>query len=187
MLVIFTLVVPPQTIITPLYLNFRNFAGTGLNLLNTVFPFGILGITAMGLKNGLYIFMIRQFYRNVPKELEEAAMIDGAGFLRTFVSVMLPNATSPFIVISMLSFIWYWNDTFYSNILMRNKMMLANKIANIQELIRLSFSGQARGDGATETVIIFAAALLFIIPPLIIYLIAQRFFMESVERTGIVG
>ena len=56
-----------------------------------------------------------------------------------------------------------------------------------QELIRLSFSGQARGDGATETVIIFAAALLFIIPPLIIYLIAQRFFMEIVERTGIVG
>ena len=113
MLVIFTLVVPPQTIITPMYLNFRNFAGTGINILNTIFPFAILSVTAMGFKNGLYIFMIRQFYRNVPKELEEAAMIDGAGFLRTFVSIMLPSAKPILSVVAILSLVWKWTDTFY--------------------------------------------------------------------------
>ena len=199
--VVLTIVIPPQTYLIPIFFQFNNFDYFGVGSLIGLFTgtpitanltmsessYYLLSIMGLGIRSGLFILIFFQFFKQMPKELENAARIDGCGEIKTFVSVMLPNATSPFIVISMLSFIWYWNDTFYSNILMRNQMMLANKVANIQELIRLSFSGQARGDGATETVIIFAAALLFIIPPLIIYLIAQRFFMESVERTGIVG
>ena len=199
--VVLTIVIPPQTYLIPIFFQFNNFDYFGVGSLIGLFTgtpitanltmsessYYLLSIMGLGIRSGLFILIFFQFFKQMPKELENAARIDGCGEIKTFVSVMLPNATSPFIVISMLSFIWYWNDTFYSNILMRNQMMLANKVANIQELIRLSFSGQARGDGAAETVIIFAAALLFIIPPLIIYLIAQRFFMESVERTGIVG
>ena len=199
--VVLTIVIPPQTYLIPIFFQFNNFDYFGVGSLIGLFTgtpitanltmsessYYLLSIMGLGIRSGLFILIFFQFFKQMPKELENAARIDGCGEIKTFVRVMLPNATSPFIVISMLSFIWYWNDTFYSNILMRNQMMLANKVANIQELIRLSFSGQARGDGATETVIIFAAALLFIIPPLIIYLFAQRFFMESVERTGIVG
>ena len=199
--VVLTIVIPPQTYLIPIFFQFNSFDCFGVGSLIGLFTgtpitanltmsessYYLLSIMGLGIRSGLFILIFFQFFKQMPKELENAARIDGCGEIKTFVRVMLPNAVSPFIVVSMLSFIWYWNDTFYSNILMRNQMMLANKVANIQELIRLSFSGQARGDGAAETVIIFAAALLFIIPPLIIYLIAQRFFMESVERTGIVG
>lgn len=199
--IVLTIVIPPQTYLIPIFFQFNyfDFFGIGsliglftgsplnINLTNSEISYYLLSIMGMGIRSGLFILIFYQFFRQMPKELESAARIDGCGEFQTFLRVMLPNAGSPFIVTLILSFIWYWNDTFYSNILMRNKMMLANKVANIQELIRLSFSGQARGDGAEETVVIFAAALLFIIPPLIIYLIAQRFFMESVERTGIVG
>lgn len=199
--IVLTIVIPPQTYLIPIFFQFNyfDFFGVGslaglitgspvnINLTNSELSYYLLSVMGMGIRSGLFILIFYQFFRQMPKELENAARIDGCGEFQTFIRVMLPNAGSPFIVTLILSFIWYWNDTFYSNILMRNKMMLANKVANIQELIRLSFSGQARGDGAEETVVIFAAALLFIIPPLIIYLIAQRFFMESVERTGIVG
>lgn len=199
--IVLTIVIPPQTYLIPIFFQFNyfDFFGIGsliglfsgsavnINLTNSEISYYLLSIMGLGIRSGLFILIFYQFFRQMPKELENAARIDGCGELQTFLRVMLPNAGSPFIVTLILSFIWYWNDTFYSNILMRNKMMLANKVANIQELIRLSFSGQARGDGAEETVVIFAAALLFIITPLIIYLIAQRFFMESIERTGIVG
>ena len=189
MLVIFTLVVPPQTIITPLYLNFRNFAGTGLNLLNTVFPFGILGITAMGLKNGLYIFMIRQFYRNVPKELEEAAMIDGAGFLRTFVSVMLPSAKPILSVVAIFSLVWQWTDTFYNGWFAPNIKVLSTQILAvptnlgvIQELLGVSVI-----EDGYDRLLNGTGSLIIMLPLIIFYIFTQRAFVESVERGGIVG
>ena len=189
MLVIFTLVVPPQTIITPLYLNFRNFAGTGLNLLNTVLPFGILGITAMGLKNGLYIFMVRQFYRNVPKELEEAAMIDGAGFLRTFVSVMLPSAKPILSVVAIFSLVWQWTDTFYNGWLAPNIKVLSTQIlavptnlSVIQELLGVSVI-----EDGYERLLNGTGSLIIMLPLIIFYIFTQRAFVESVERGGIVG
>ena len=95
---IFTLIVPPQLIVVPMYLNFRFFNLAGLlgshsfNLMGTYWPFILLSLTATGFRNGLYIFIMRQFFRGLPKELEEAAVIDGAGMFRTFFSVMLPGS-----------------------------------------------------------------------------------------------
>lgn len=101
-LVIFTIVVPPQTIMIPLYLTYRYFdlfgliklftGKSSLNLIDTFWPFLISSATAMGLKNGLYIYIFRQFFRGIPKEIEESAFVDGAGVLRTFYRIMLPNA-----------------------------------------------------------------------------------------------
>lgn len=189
MLVIFTLVVPPQTIITPLYLNFRNFAGTGLNLLNTVLPFGVLGITAMGLKNGLYIFMVRQFYRNVPKELEEAAMIDGAGFMRTFISVMLPSAKPILSVVAIFSLVWQWTDTFYNGWFAPNIKVLSTQILAvptnlgvIQELLGVSVI-----EDGYDRLLNGTGSLIIMLPLIIFYIFTQRAFVESVERGGIVG
>ena len=90
--VMLVIVVPPQTISTSLYLHFRYFdlfgiieavTGSSLNLRDSVLPYYLMSAGCMGLKNGLYIFMIRQYFRNIPKELEEAAYVDRgpAGFL----------------------------------------------------------------------------------------------------------
>jgi multiple sugar transport system permease protein len=99
--VLVTVIIPPYTILAALFLNFRFFDlfgivslfnGEPINLLQTMRGYVILSATAMGLRNGLYIFMLRQYFRNMPKELEESAWVDGCGKLRTFAQIMLPDA-----------------------------------------------------------------------------------------------
>ena len=197
-LVIFTLIVPAQTIIVPTYMNFRNFnflgitklfGSPGINLLNTLWPFVILGITVMGFKNGLYVFMIRQFYRNVPKELEEAAMIDGAGFLRTFWSVMLPGAKPILSVVAIFSFVWQWTDYFYSSWFSSNIKVLSLSISSVSTNLDAmqSILGVSMLDKSYERLLESTGALLIMIPLIILYVFTQRMFVESVERGGIVG
>lgn len=189
MLVIFTLAVPPQTIITPMYLNFRNFAGTGINILNTILPFAILSVTAMGFKNGLYIFMIRQFYRNVPKELEEAAMIDGAGFLRTFVSIMLPSAKPILSVVAIFSLVWQWTDTFYIGWFSPNIKVLSTEIMSVPTNLSVitELLGVSVIEDGYERILNGTGSLIIMLPLIIFYIFTQRSFVESVERGGIVG
>ncbi|MBQ4153422.1 MAG: carbohydrate ABC transporter permease, partial [Oscillospiraceae bacterium] len=93
-LVILTLLVPPQVLMIPLYVRFANFSigFIEFNLLNTYWPFVLLNLTGQGLKSGLYIYLMRQYFQGLPVELEESAYIDGAGPYRTFVSIMWPNA-----------------------------------------------------------------------------------------------
>ena len=103
--VILVILIPPQTIASSLHLHFRFFDFLGivklvhggtLNLRGSVIPYYLMSAGCMGLKNGLYIFMIRQFFRNIPMDLEEAAYVDGCGMLRTFTRVMLPQ-TKPIV------------------------------------------------------------------------------------------
>lgn len=197
-IVIFTLIVPAQTIIVPTYMNFRNFSflgitrlfgSSGINMLNTVWPFIILGFTSMGFKNGLYIFMIRQFYRNVPKELEEAAMIDGAGFFRTFYSVMLPGAKPVLSVVAIFSFVWQWTDYFYCSWLSSNIKVLSLSISSVSTNLEAmqSILGVSILDKSYERLLENTGALIIMIPLIILYVFTQRMFVESVERGGIVG
>ena len=89
--VILVILIPPQTIVSSLYLHFRFFdifgiikliTGEAINLRGSKLPYYLMSATAMGLKNGLYIYMIRQFFRNIPGDMEEAAYVDGCGMLR---------------------------------------------------------------------------------------------------------
>ncbi|MFW5787796.1 MAG: carbohydrate ABC transporter permease, partial [Halanaerobiales bacterium] len=121
-LVILTLIVPPQLIMIPIYLNFRffNFFGligeSGFNLLNSYWPFILTSLTATGMRNGLFIFIMRQFFKGMPRGLEEAAKVDGAGPLKVFFRVMLPGAAPAILIVFLFSFVWQWNDTFYTNL-----------------------------------------------------------------------
>ena len=119
-LVILTLVIPPQTIMIPLFLHFRYFdildlfekiIGQPFNMLDSYWPFVLMSITGVGLKNGLYIYIIRQFFRGMPKELEEAAYVDGSSIFKTFTVIMLPSAVPIMITAFLFSFVWQWNDT----------------------------------------------------------------------------
>ena len=197
---VMTIIVPIQTYLIPLFFEFRFFdyfeigsfvnliAGKSIvstNLANYELPYYILAATGMGIRSGLFVLIFRQFFKTMPKELDDASRIDGCGELGTFVRVMLPNALPPYLVTFILSMVWYWNDTVYGRIILRRSPLLASKLADIKNLFLAR--GDAVGNSAEKTVVTFAAALLFIIPPLIMYLIAQRFFIQSVEKTGIVG
>lgn len=204
-LAILTIVVPVQTYLIPIFFKFRffDFFGIGklvglftgqdliIKLSETEISYYLLSIFGMGVRSGLFILLFYQSFRGLPKELEDAARIDGCTEAGTFIKVMLPNAGAPYLVTLILSLVWYWNDTVYGTILLRKVQLLAVKIGDLKAIISASFMGlQEYGiepNGVSETVIYFAAALLFILPPLLMYLVAQKFFMQSVERSGIVG
>lgn len=196
---IFTIIVPMQTYIIPFFFQFRYFnflfigdiynaiTGDILGLNDTEFAYYLPAILGAGLRSGLFVVMFTQFFRGLPKELEDAARVDGCSEVRTFVQVMLPNSGPIFLVISIFSIVWYWNDYYFGQIMMRNRQMMSTKISMIKALVRAMSETNSWGDGYTETVWVFASALLFILPPLILYIIVQRFFIQSIERTGIVG
>lgn len=202
--VILTILIPASTLMVPMYLHFRNFdvfnlvtlftGREGLNLLNTYWPSIIMAAFGVGLKSGLYIYIFRQFFRGLPKEIEEAALIDGAGGIRTFLMIMLPNAIPPIITVLLFAFVWQYNDTFYASLFMTNSELMANSVAALpanvnQQLPRLlGIEGtEVRADPNHVAMIVDTGVLLSIAPLIILYLFVQRYFVESVERTGIVG
>ena len=171
-LVILTLIVPAETIIIPLYNRF-----TSMGMIDTIWPVVILSICGLGLKNGLYIYLMQQFFRGLPKELEQSAYIDGAGPLRAFWSIMLPNASNIMITVFLFSFTWQWTDTTYNAMLCPNLNILANVETSVASGVEDKIQAAAIEDTAT---------LLVILPLLIVFLFAQRYFIQSIERSGLV-
>lgn len=197
---VLTIVVPLQAYLIPLFFRFRFFDYLGLgkllglfginataNLAGGELPYYILAACGMGIRSGLFIWIFTQYFRSMPKELDDAARIDGCGEAATFLRIMLPNALSPYLVTVILSVVWYWNDTAYSGVFSQKNPLLATSMNNLKTLLLAQQGATTRGDGVGETVVIFSAALLYILPPLVMYMFAQKAFMQSVERTGIVG
>mgnify|MGYP003748820661 CR=1 FL=1 len=184
-LVLVTLLVPSQTILVPLYLNFRYFnlfgliPGQGLNLLNSYWPFILIAMTGAGMRGGLFIYVMRQYFRNVPKELEDAAYVDGASPLRTFFTVMLPGAVPSMVTIFLLSFVFQWNDSTLTSVFMGNEVLLPWTLRTLADTLgaRAEYASLVNNTGM----------LLFMAPLLILYFVMQKHFVEGVERTGIVG
>ena len=197
-MVLVTMMVPPQTIKYALFLQFKNFDILGLfnlfglgkiSLLNTMWPFIILSLTGIGLKNGLYIFMMRQFYRGVPDELEESAYIDGSSVVKTFFKIILPISVPMMITIFLFAFSWTWTDNFYSTLFYTNNLdvktlaYFAEIPKSLDELIKETGAG---GDLFRQA-IMHTCGLLIILPLIIIYLFCQRYLIQGIERSGITG
>lgn len=196
--VILTIVIPPQTISTSLHLHFRYFdilgifkllKGDTLNLRGSVLPYYLMSAGCMGLKNGLYIFMIRQFFRNIPKELEEAAYVDGCGTLKTFIRIMLPDATPILTSCFLFSFVWQWTDGFYSKTFLGNIKLLSTQLSMIGErlnaYITMTLHDPSGASVGYTNCIVATGTLMVIIPLLILYLFAQKGFVESLSSSGI--
>lgn len=205
--VILSILVPPQQILTPLYLHLIDFdifgiitsiKGSGLNLTSTYVPFFLVSLTGFGLRNGLFIFLFRQFFRGIPRETEEAALVDGAGSIRIFLRIMIPGAISIIVTVMLFSFVWQWNDMDYASILLPNERMLPQSFEIFNTYIKeFKMSGSDNAVGAilnfdlTDYKVLAmlrsAGVLLVMAPLMIVYLIAQRFFVESIDRSGLVG
>jgi multiple sugar transport system permease protein len=202
-LVIFTLIVPPQIMVSAIYINFQFFdplgifklfdpRSKGISLITGPWPYILLASTAMGIKNGLLIYIFRQFFRNMPKETEEAALVDGAGTFKTFYRIMLPDAMTAIVTVALFSFVWQYNDSIYSYIFLPPTKVVGNTgsfqlllMTTAYELVGSQFlaGGEPRYVAAMRS----TSVLLIMAPPVIIYLFLQRFFIQSIERTGVVG
>lgn len=188
---VLTLIIPPQIILLPLYIRFHFFGITnifqfsgifsGVDLINTYWPFLLLSGTALGFKNGLYIYLLRQHFKNMPMALEEAAYIDGCGPFRTFLRIMLPGSVPMLVTVFLFSFVWQWNDTVYSGIFFPEIPTLANK------LYSMVFTTMGAGTTLMSAVLESPKFFLLITPIVILYLFTQKLFVQSISRSGIVG
>ncbi|MFB4323405.1 carbohydrate ABC transporter permease [Priestia sp. BR_2] len=195
--VILTILVPPTTILIPIYLNLKDFTLMGLiplitgksaNLLNSYWPFILTSLTANSLKAGLYIFIFRQFFRSIPKEVEEAAYIDGAGVGTTFTRIMMPNAIPAVITTTLFSFVWQWNDSFYTTTYLTSSKVMSTQLSSLPYNLSIMLGGDpSKADPFYLSMVQDTGILLAILPLIVIYLFIQRYFVESIERTGIVG
>ena len=201
-MVIFTIVVPPSTTLISSYLQYRSFdfayiissikwvfTGdfSGIRLVDTPFVMWLPALFAMGIRSGLFIFLYRQFFMGMPKELEEAAYIDGCGPYSCFAKIIVPNAKSEIITVLIFSIVWYYNDTFFSSTYMDSLRTLSTSLEYLNEnLASLSPMGAVM-DRFQIVTLVQAACLLVIAPLIVFYIIMQRYFTESVSRTGIVG
>ena len=155
------------------------------NLLNTYWPFAILSLTGLAFKNGLFIYIMRQYFNGVPDELEEAAYVDGAGVIKTFIRIIIPMAVPMMVTVFMFSFSWQWSDTFYTGLFFtstKSAILLPN-IVKIPVSLDTNYVAQASYEAAIRN----TCGILILLPLVIIYMFAQRTLIEGVERSGITG
>ncbi len=197
-LLIFSIIVPAQMTVIPSYISFRNFDILGIlglfgkitgkkltfSIIDTPLTFYLPSFMSVGLRSGIIIFIYMQFFKGLPKELEEASSIDGAGALGTFLKIVLPSSGVAIVSVLILSVIWHWNEYFLSVMYFSNNNTLSVRLTNLRTYLQNS---GVDAQMAVTTGIIKAACLLFILPMLIMYLILQRKFIQSIDRVGIVG
>ena len=179
--VILTMLIPFQVYSISEYLLFRYFPIFG-NLINTPWAIFLLSASCLGLKHGVYIYIVKTFFDGLPKEIEEAAYIDGAGIFKTFTSVMLPNMRNVITTIFLLSFAWQWTDTEFTGHLNNEVNTLASRVTSTYMTMYTTKSSQ---DMLGTVIAQGAAVILIIVPLVVLYIFCQRSLMQSVSRTGL--
>ena len=195
--VVALIIIPPQTIATALYMNFANFdifgiikafTGKPISLHGSLLPYAMMSLTCMGLKDGLYIYMLRQYFAGIPKSLEEAAYVDGCGTMHTFVKIMLPDAIPTITSCFLFGFVWQWTDLFYTRNFLSGMSIYSTQLASIVSRMNRYFSSDASKPIITpvgrQQQLISIGVLICCIPLIILYLFAQRTFVKSIVMSG---
>lgn len=202
-LVVFTMMVPREMLKFPLRMYFTLFGSSnpigmllnGLGIIedgftNSLVPLYILTILGLGFKNGLYIFLLRQFFRGVPDELEESAYVDGSNTFRTFFTIIIPLAIPMMITVFIFAFAWEWTDNFYTSIFFEpdywakeEAMQFMSSITGVPE----SLKGDVKNLEAYKSAITGTATILIALPLILAYLFVQKYIVQGIERSGIVG
>lgn len=204
-MVILSFLVPRQSLLLAQYIYFNHFDAMGLiklftsagevNLINEPITLYLLAIFGFGVKQNLFILIFSQFFKNIPKELEEAALIDGCGFYKTYFKIMLPNAIPAISTVGVLSFVWNFGDTYYTTYFNPDGAYVGAKLAStfipankefILNAVKAWYDVPLATDLAFDA-IKQAGALIYLVPLLIVYFIAQKWLVENMENSGLVG
>ena len=165
----------------------NRFTASGIDLLDTYWPFMILSFCGLAFKNGLYIFLLRQFFMGVPDELEESAYIDGSGVFRTFFTIILPISIPMMITVFLFAFSWQWTDMFYTSTSMFVKNVNATPYLLTTDIgFKLPGSLQGLSTNAKwEPAVKSTGGLMIIAPLVIMYLFCQKYLVQGIERSGL--
>ena len=191
-IVIMMILVPAQIISLPLYTQFRYFGIKGIfsiNLIDSMACMYLPAATGNGVRSGLMILIFIQFFRGMPKELEDAAYLDGCSPFGTFLRVMMPNALSSLLTVFLFSVVFYWNDYYVSSTFFTNNKTVSLMLKNLSSQLSLMLFNDATVQISEREQIVWmeAGCLISIMPILIMYIFLQKYFTEGIERSGIVG
>ncbi len=172
-------IIPSAT--SGIWSRFQN--GYGVTLTNSFWPLIILSLSGLAFKNGLYIFLLRQFFRGVPDELEESAYIDGSGIMRTFFTIILPLSVPMMITVFLFSFSWQWTDEFYTGLFFTSTTdtILMPDIIGIPASLVTDYAGQNLYYSAIRN----TCGIMIIAPLIVMYLFCQRYLVQGIERSGL--
>lgn len=157
------------------------------NVVNTGWTMWLPSLFGTGLRSGVLIYIYIQFFSGLPRELEEAAWVDGAGPFKTFLRIAIPSSSVVIITVTVFSVVWHWNDSLLSGLYFTDKKPLAASIAGAGEFIGAAWGLYAGRGTPQQAAVMMAICVLFIAPILIFYLFMQRGFVESIDRVGITG
>ncbi len=166
-LCIASLLLPPMVTLIPLYIVWIRFLGLG----GTYWPMILPYLTGGGAFN---IFLIRQFIMTVPRELDEAAKIDGAGRIRTLTQILAPSIKPAIIVVALFIFIGIWNDVLQQTVYISDTKMYTIALG------LKKFSGSY----GTDWKLAMASTCMAIVPGILVYLVCQKYFVEGIVMTG---
>lgn len=169
-IIIFSLFIPIQSLNTARTLFYSNNYFFGLKLIGSKYSIFLMTLFGMGYLSPIFIYIFRQYFRSLPNDILEQAQIDGAGIVKSFWKIMLPNARGAIVTTGIITFVWTYNDYYYPslfNFSNNDIILLSSKLSG----------GRFRNPSTT--------ALMMIIPLLIVYIILQKQLIDSIKKTAI--
>jgi ABC-type glycerol-3-phosphate transport system permease component len=167
-----TMMLPGQVTMIPLYVMFAR-----VGWVDTFLPLIVPSLFG----TPFYIFLLRQFFMTIPREYDEAALLDGAGHLRIYWSIVLPLARPALATVALFSFVGAWNDFF-------GPLIYINSPENATLTLGLNMlKAQIAGTGIVEWQVLMAGALLVMLPNVVVFLLAQRHFVKGLAIGGLRG
>jgi len=174
------LMVPTQVTIVPM---FRIY--TALGVVDTHWALllsALTGASGPGCNGVFGVFMLRQFFKTVPNELNEAALIDGASPVRTFFTIMLPIARTTIVSLLILFFTYAWNDYYMCSVLITSAEKYTLPVG--VNMLKTTLVGNAGGD---RLLMVYASITFAVAPLIVVFAFCQRWIVESLTKTGIKG
>ncbi|SFM17127.1 oligogalacturonide transport system permease protein [Paenibacillus sp. 1_12] len=169
-LMISTLMLPDAVIMIPRYLLFKNFGW-----LNTYLPFYIPALLGV---NAFFIFLLIQFFRGIPRDLDEAAVMDGCGSFGILTKVLAPLCLPALVSVGLFQFLWTYNEFF-------NALIYINSVSKYPVSLGLRMTLDT--DGAVSWNQVMAMSVVTLLPCVVVFFAAQKYFIEGITTTGIKG
>jgi multiple sugar transport system permease protein len=167
--VLATMMVPGLVTVVPQYMLFAQ-----LGLLNSYWPWILWGLSG----SPFHIFLFRQFFASIPRDLEDAAEVDGCGKFRIFWQIFLPNSLPAVAASAIFSFTWVWGDWLYP------KLFLSDQITTLAVKLATAYVDPRNNPLITVTM---AGVILYVLPMVVVFFLAQKYIIQGVVTTGLKG
>ncbi|MCR5153617.1 MAG: carbohydrate ABC transporter permease [Lachnospiraceae bacterium] len=187
-MILMCFIVPTSVLMIPRLMMFVTVQeAMKFTLIGTPIPQMLMALLGQGVNSTILILIFQNFFNLIPKSLDEAAMIDGAGAFRVFWHIGLKLSLSTVLVVFLFAFVWNWNETYVTGTLLRSGLeLLPSKLSLFDSEFENAVSSSGSAFKLNEAYKM-AATFISIVPLLLLYSFVQKKFIEGIENTGITG